>query len=332
MGGVRARRLTRPRAEHLAHAHARARRRQLASLLWKASVEQEVDAEFDFHVEMRTRELIERGMDPVAARAAAVARFGDIRAVNAVCRSIGNQRERDMRRTEYLSELALRRAIRGSTAHQGPDLHRRCRAHARARRRCDDGDFQRGRGGGAASRFRIPSPDRLVFAMTHWSFGDGGVSVGDYSDWRKRSKSFAELTAFNFLGVTMTNGETPDRITDAAVTASVFPTFGVKPQLGRVFTADEDQPGRNTVVVLSDGLWRRAFGASSDVVGKPITLGGVPHTIIGVMPASFDPTDSHEDLWTPGGFTPEQIAEHDEHFLTVVGRLAPGVTIASAAP
>src|SRR4051812_10435517 len=80
--------------------------RQLSSLLWKASVEDEVDAEFDFHVEMRTRELVERGMDPAAARAIAVARFGDIRVVNATCRGIGNQREREMRRTEYMSELA----------------------------------------------------------------------------------------------------------------------------------------------------------------------------------------------------------------------------------
>src|SRR5437016_10499254 len=81
-------------------------RRQLGSPLWKASVENEVDAEFDFHVEMRSREYIARGMDPVAARAAAVAKFGDIAGVNAECRSIGNQRERQMVTTEYFGELA----------------------------------------------------------------------------------------------------------------------------------------------------------------------------------------------------------------------------------
>src|SRR4051812_31002594 len=80
-------------------------RRQLASLLWKASVEQEVDAEFEFHVEMRTRDLIAQGMAPAAARAAAVARFGNIRHVNDECRTIGQQRDREMKRTEYLDEL-----------------------------------------------------------------------------------------------------------------------------------------------------------------------------------------------------------------------------------
>jgi putative ABC transport system permease protein len=89
-------------------------RRQLGSPLWKASVEHEVDAEFEFHVEMRTREYIERGMDPASARAAAVARFGDIGRVNAECRGIGNQREREMVTTEYLAELAhdVRFAVR----------------------------------------------------------------------------------------------------------------------------------------------------------------------------------------------------------------------------
>src|SRR5581483_3433018 len=89
-------------------------RRELRSLVWRASVEDEVDTEFEFHVEMRTRELVASGMEPSAARAAAIARFGDIRQVNAECRSIGNQREREMIRTEYMRELAqdIRFAVR----------------------------------------------------------------------------------------------------------------------------------------------------------------------------------------------------------------------------
>jgi len=304
-------------------------RRQLTSLLWKASVDQEVDAEFDFHVEMRTRELIAGGMDPAAARAAAIARFGNITAVNAMCRSIGNQREREMRRTEYFSELAY-------------DARFAIRQLLKAPAFTAVAALTLALGVGATTAifsavdavvlrpFPYAAPDRLVFPMTHWSFGDGNVSVGDYVDWRKRSKSFAEMAAFQFLGVTMTNGETPDRITKAATTTSMFATYGVTPRLGRAFTPDEDQPGRNNVVVLSDGLWRRAFASDSTVLGRSILLGGVPHTIIGVMPASFDPTDSHEDLWTPIAFTPEQIAQHDEHYLTVVARLAPGVTLQAA--
>jgi putative ABC transport system permease protein len=304
-------------------------RRQLASLLWKASVDEEVDAEFDFHVEMRIRELVAQGMDPTSARATAVARFGDIRAVRATCRSIGHQRERDMRRTEYLSELAY-----------DAQFAVRQLLHAPAFTAVAVATLALGVGATTAifsaveavvlRPFPYPAADQLAFAFTHWQFGDGGVSVGDYAEWRKRSTSFAELAAFQFRGVTMTTSDSPERITDAATTANTFPMYGVKPQLGRVFAADEDQPGKNRVAVLSDGLWRRAFAAKSDVVGQSIALGGIPHTIIGVMPPEFDPTDSHEDLWTPVGFTPAQLAEHDEHFLTVVGRLRPGVTLDAA--
>jgi putative ABC transport system permease protein len=304
-------------------------RRQLASLLWKASVDEEVDAEFDFHVEMRTRELVARGMDPTSARAAAVARFGDFRAVRASCRSIGNQRDRDMRRTEYLSELAYdaRFALRQLL-------------HAPAFTAVAVLTLALGVGATTAifsaveavvlKPFPYTAADRLAFAFTHWQFGDGNVSVGDFADWRRRSKSFAELAAFQFRGMTMTTGDTPDRVTVASTTANVFSMFGMKPAIGRGFTPDEDQPGKNQVLVLSDGLWRRAFAARQNVLGETVLLGGLPHAIVGVMPPAFDPTDSHEEAWTPAGFTPEQLAQHDEHFLTVVGRLGPRVSIDAA--
>ena len=79
---------------------------RLRSRFWRARVEDEVDAEFAFHVEMRARELVEQGMHPADAREAAIRRFGDINRVNATCRAIGRQRDHDMRRTEYFSELA----------------------------------------------------------------------------------------------------------------------------------------------------------------------------------------------------------------------------------
>jgi predicted permease len=304
-------------------------RRQLASLLWKASVGDEVDAELDFHVEMRTREYIARGMDPVAARAKALARFGNIAAVNAECRTIGNQREREMKRTEYFGELAhdIRFSVRQLVKSPG------FAAVAM---------LTLALGVGATTAifsaveavvlrpFPFADPDRLVFAFTRWKFGDGGVSVGDYADWKRRSHAFTQLGAFRFQGVTISHGESPARITAAYVTANVFPMYGVKPQLGRVFTADEDQPGSPDVVLLSDGFWKETFGGAPDITRRTMIVNGRPHAIIGVMPAGFDPTDSQESLWIPARFTPEQLAEHDEHFLTVVGRLTPGTTLAAA--
>jgi len=127
--------------------------------------------------------------------------------------------------------------------------------------------------------------------------------------------------------VTISNGDTPDRATAGIVTADFFPLYGVRPARGRVFAGD-NEADRN-VVVLSDSYWRQNMGAA-DVVGKPLVINGQPRTIVGIMAPSFDPTDSRESLWMPAAFTPEQIAMHDEHFLTVVGKLKPATTMAAA--
>lgn len=288
-----------------------------------------MDNEFAFHVEMRTKELIARGMAPAAARAAAIARFGDIAAVNAECRDIGNSRDRDMRRTEYLSELAqdARFAVRQLIA--APLFAAVAVATL-------------GLGIGATTAiFTVVDavvlrplpfrrPNELTLINTRWHDLDGSASAGDYTDWRARSSSFASMAAIRFMGMTLSTADAPQRVNGAQVTASLFSTYGVAPQRGRVFTADEDQPGRDAVAVLSDGLWRRAFASDTSIVGRSIQVNGRPTTVIGVMPPSFDPTDSHEELWTPVAFTPDRIAEHDEHYLTVVARLKPGITIAAA--
>jgi hypothetical protein len=250
-------------------------RRQLASLLWKASVDDEVDAEFAFHVEMRTRELIAGGMNPIAARAAAEARFGDIRAVSDTCRSIGVARENTMKRTEYLAELAhdVRFAARQLW-------------HARTFTAVAVLTLSLGIGASTAifsavesvvlRAFPYPHASDLVFAFAHFPFGEGAVSVGDYTDWQKRSTSFSTLAAFNFRGRTIANRESPERVTAGEASANAFKTFGVAPQLGRVFTEAEDQPGRSSVVVLSDGFWRRTFAADPRVLGRTLTLDATP--------------------------------------------------------
>ena len=93
-----------------------------------------------------------------------------------------------------------------------------------------------------------------------------------------------------------------------------------------MFAADEDQPGREYVVVLSHRLWRERFGEDRSIVGREVRLNGRPYEVIGVMPASFDFTDDSEQLWVPIAFTPERKAQHDEHFLVIYGRLRDGVS------
>ena len=124
--------------------------------------------------------------------------------------------------------------------------------------------------------------------------------------------------------------DSPERVEGEYVTADYFETFGVQPIVGRILYAEEDQPGRAPVVVLSERLWRTRFRASRTLLGETIHINGQPFTVIGVMPNGFDPLLSKTDLWTPAAFTSEQLANHDDHFLSVIGRLRPGVSLAEA--
>lgn len=177
--------------------------------------------------------------------------------------------------------------------------------------------------------FPYAHADQLVFGLTHWPFGDGGVSAGDFDSWQRQTTTLEDLTAFQFLGMTVSSKNSPERVVGAAASPSAGELYGVKPLLGRWFLASEAEPGHH-VVVLSEGYWRRALAADSTVLGHALELNGAPFSIIGVMPASFDPTDSQEQLWVPLALTAEQRADHDDRMFTVVARRRPGVSMAAA--
>jgi putative ABC transport system permease protein len=291
----------------------------------KARPIEEVDAELDFHVEMRTRELVAAGVDPESARRQAVARFGDYALVGDTCKSIATQRENEMRRTEYFAELrqdtrfAIRQLMRTPTFTIIAAL-----------------TIALGIGATTAifsavravvlRPFAYANQDRVMYLMERWRDNDGNVSVGNYTDWKARARSFDVMGAASYTSVTLADGANADRVFAARATASFFSVFGVAPIQGRVFTAAEDEPGRDQVVVLSQGLWQQRYGGASDMLGKSIMINGRPHTVIGVMPASFDPLLSQEQLWIPAAFTAEQKVAHDGHFLNVFAVRKKGVT------
>jgi putative ABC transport system permease protein len=299
--------------------------RRLRSRVWRGTVEDEVDAELEFHVEMRARELEARGMSPADAHEAAVRRFGDITRVNATCRSIGKQRERGMRRTEYLTELTqdLTFAARQLLHHPGFTIVALL-------------TLALGIGATAAifsavhavvlRPLSVPEPSRILGVYTAFRQGRGNVSAGNYVDGIEPVSSFAATTAVRYSSFNLADAAAAERVIGARVTAGFFGVFGVAPAYGRVFTVDEDRPGGPNVVVLSHRLWTRRLGGNPSVIGSQVRLGGVPHEVIGVMPESFDFTAQTEELWVPMAFTAERKATHDEHQYQVYGRLAAGAT------
>ena len=179
----------------------------------------------------------------------------------------------------------------------------------------------------------MEDPNRVVYLQESWqnTFGNvGNVSVGNFADIHRQSASFASLSASNNASFNLATEGAPERVQGELATADYFATFWVQPILGRVFTSEEDQPGHEHVVVVSERLWRTRLRADSSIIGQPLRVNGEPYTVVGVMPKTFDPLLSESDIWIPEAFTAQKLADHDNHYLNVMGRLKPGVSPAQA--
>ncbi len=300
---------------------------------WQPELRREVDDELEFHLEMRARELIGQGMTPEAARAEARRRLGDVPAMRRSLLHLGKERDRTMRRTEWLAELRQDLAYGFRTLARNPGFT----AIAL---------LTLGVGIGATTAIfsavnavvlrplPIPEVDRIALVSEYAKGRETNVSVGNFVDWEAANAAhpvFTSLGAINWASFTLSGGDGPERVLGAQVSAGYFGVFAVAPLLGRTFRADEAQPGGPRVAVLSHRLWRRRFGGSPGMLDSVISVNGQAVRVIGIMPARFDLTNGTEELWLPAAFTPAQRAQHDEHYLTVYGRLAKGVSIGSAA-
>jgi putative ABC transport system permease protein len=163
------------------------------------------------------------------------------------------------------------------------------------------------------------------------------MNAPDYRAFSDRQRSFDTLAIYSDKHLDLSGGGEPERIEGARTSASVFPLLGIPPLMGRTFTPDEDQPGRN-VAVLSYGLWNRRFAGDPNVLGRTISLDRLPYTVIGVMPASFQfPLKGDRwsgepaDLWVPMAFTPYELQAWGTMYNhRVLARLKPGITLPEA--
>jgi putative ABC transport system permease protein len=159
-------------------------------------------------------------------------------------------------------------------------------------------------------------------------YGRFSVAPASFLDWRTQTRSFETMAAFASSTATFSAAEGPERMTGASVSWDFFELLRTSAILGRTFTPDEDLPGKSNVVVLSHGTWQRRFGGDSSVIGRGITLSGAPVTIIGVMPAAFAfPRDA--EYWQPIALDPAN-PPRGAHYLAVVARLKPNVTVVEA--
>jgi len=156
------------------------------------------------------------------------------------------------------------------------------------------------------------------------------VTCGDYSDWKTRSHVFEEMAYSMDEPYTLTGVGSPRSVAGYQFSANLFSLLGAQPILGRTFLAEEDQPGKDRVVVLSYRLWQKLFASDREVVGRSIQLNGEAYTVIGVMPPEFAHPGTFVDLWTPLLIPADWFQSRRLHLLHVVARLRPGVGLAQA--
>jgi predicted permease len=295
----------------------------------RAPVNEEVDEELSFHLEMTTHELMERGMTRQQARTEAERRFGDMKSVNAECRRYGAERDRRVERAEYFEELKQ-------------DVVFAVRQLAKARAFAAIAILTLALGIGATAAvfsaldavvlrpLPLEEPGRVVNLQPTRRGDVAGISAPEFLGQRD-TRAFEHVAgAVLGTGVTMSIGDTPELVEGARVSSEYFDVFAVKPELGRSFTREEEQPGSPKVAVISHGLWVRAFSGDRGILGRTLQLDGAPHTIIGVMPAELDFTREGAKIWLPLVITPEQATKYNEKYLTILARLRPGETLEQA--
>jgi predicted permease len=181
-----------------------------------------------------------------------------------------------------------------------------------------------------------PEPDRLVVVYSRAPDEPrGSSSYPNFLDWTRDNRSFSDLAAFRADDLNLIGRGQPKRVTAEMISESFFRLLGVQPILGRGFFAADDRLGAAPVVLISEGLWRREFGASPTAIGQTLTLSGISHLIVGVIPATFQyyarnfrPSDVYVPIgsWDAPGFRDRKVSMG----MDVVGRLKPGVSLERA--
>lgn len=176
-------------------------------------------------------------------------------------------------------------------------------------------------------------PERLVMIWmdnSRINIAEDWHSFPNYTDYRDHNEVLESIAAFNNRAFNITGSGEPERVQGAWMTGSLLPLLGVSPALGRNFSSEEEQPGKDQVVIIGHGLWKRRFGGDPNILEQTIMLNGNPRTVIGVMPQGFAFPGKDSEMWVPIALTQQQMAARNSIAYQVIGRIKPGVTFGQA--
>ena len=312
-------------------------RRAFRLALRRPPIEEDVDTEVAFHLEMRAADLVAGGLTPDAARAEAVRRFGDTRQWSNAMRALDRERAADERRAEWLGDLRqdLRYGVRSALRTPLFSLLAIL-------------TLALGIGANAAVFGVVKSvlldalpytdADRLVRIYGYFVRGSddrGPLSAGTVTDLAARQRSFASVAAFSGLPqeAVHLSDDGPHVIKVAWVQPALFTTLGVPAALGRVLREEDAATDTIYNVVLPHTTWQRTFGGDPGILGQTVTINGLPRTVVGVLPRGFVGPVADAEVYYPLSLRAalsDPIRARGSHWLGMVGRLEPGVTVEAA--
>ncbi|HEY9283638.1 MAG TPA: ABC transporter permease [Pyrinomonadaceae bacterium] len=294
--------------------------RYVARRLDRRRAGEELEEEIRTHLELEAELNLEAGMSAEEARRAALRAFGNVSLSKEDSRTVWGFRSMEMLWQDLRYGLRMLAKNPGFTAVAVIALALGIGANSAIFSVVNTVLFR---------PLPYKDPERLVMVWeegTLEGFPINSASAANYLDWRDQNQVFAGMAVIGRASFNLTGVGEPERIDGRRVSASLFPLLGTEPQLGRAFTAEEDSSGAGRVVVLSHGLWLRRFGARPDIIGRPLTLNGEAHEVVGVMPPHFQFPSRDDQLWVPIAFTPQQAANRGNNSFEVIARLKPGVT------
>jgi putative ABC transport system permease protein len=176
-------------------------------------------------------------------------------------------------------------------------------------------------------------PERLVIVWedsTFVGFPHNTPAAANYADIKAQSRTLEDLAALDWRSFNLTGDGEPERVEANGVTANLLPLLGIRPALGRSFTAEEDSPEGPKVMMLSYGLWQSRYGGVRNIIGRDLLLNNEKYTVIGVLPPGFEFLRKDIGIFVPIAFTRELLNNRGRHYLTLAGRMKQGVTLAES--
>ena len=317
-----------------------------ARLFWKPSVDEVVDDELASHIEMLVRRLEREGLSPEAARAAAIARFGDLASVRAECRTLAHDVEDQMKRQDFWQELCQDVAYGARTLRRSPLYTTIAVLTLAIGLGTSTAIFSvvhavllRALPYGAADRVvAIWNGYQQSGEVTHTA-----IAPAEFADVLDQNQAFDEVAAIGRATANLTGGCSPgtscepERIAGYWVSPSLFALLGTTPAFGRSFDGADGERGADPVVMLSHALWLRRFGGDSAIVGRGINVSGELRTVIGVMPADVRFPDApigflgeRGELWMPYAWQHSRGQPRGNQYLGFLARRRESVSLERA--